>query len=97
MLYEVITNIITTITTEKNIIQIDKLGRVAQVTLQEAKYKDEEGNQIKLFEADQLRPLEVRFANADINNQAFKVDYTTSAVSVDATKTAQKFSLEQKP
>ncbi len=89
-------NIITTITTEKNIIQIDKLGRVAQVTLQEAKYKDEEGNQIKLFEADQLRPLEVRFANADINNQAFKVDYTTSAVSVDATKTAQKFSLEQK-
>ncbi len=53
--------IITTITTSRNIIQIDKLGRVAQVTLLEEKYKDEEGNSFKLFESNQLRPLEVRF------------------------------------
>ncbi|PLY08177.1 MAG: membrane protein insertase YidC [Arcobacter sp.] len=88
-------DIITTIKTGRNIIQIDKLGRVAQVTLTEEKYKDEEGNRFKLFEADQLRPLEVRFANTDLNNEAFKVTYTTTASNVDATKEVQKFTLSQ--
>ncbi len=87
--------IITTITTSRNIIQIDKLGRVAQVTLLEEKYKDEEGNRFKLFEANQLRPLEVRFANADVNNEAFKVSYTSTKTNVDASKTIQKFTLTQ--
>ncbi len=87
--------IISTITTAKNIIQIDKLGRVAQVTLLEKKYKDEEGNQIKLFEANQLRPLEVRFANADTNEKAFKTAYASSSSKVDATATEQKLTLTQ--
>jgi len=89
-------NILTTIKTNRNIIEIDKLGRVAQVTLLEPKYKDENGDQIKLFEADQLRPLEVRFANTDINDEAFKVSYETTATNVDATTGAQKITLVQK-
>ncbi len=89
-------NILTTIKTNRNIIEIDKLGRVAQVTLLDAKYKDENGDQIKLFEADQLRPLEVRFANTDINDEAFKVSYETTAINVDASTEAQKFTLVQK-
>ncbi len=88
--------IITTIKTAKNIIEIDKLGRVAQVTLLEEKYKDEEGASYKLFEANQLRPLEVRFANADINNEAFKVNYVSSSSNVDATTNIQKVTLTQK-
>ncbi len=88
-------DIITTITTAKNIVQIDKLGRVAQVTLREDVYKDEDGNAIKLFESNQLRPLEVRFADADINEKAFKVGYSTSSANVDASKTAQKVTLTQ--
>ncbi len=88
-------SIITTIKTNRNIIEIDKLGRVAQVTLLESKYKDEEGNQIKLFEADQLRPLEVRFANTDINDEAFKISYQASSKNIDATNNIQKFSLTQ--
>ncbi|XPV69415.1 MAG: membrane protein insertase YidC [Halarcobacter sp.] len=89
-------NIITTITTKNNTIEIDKLGRVAQVTLTQKKYKDTEAHQIKLFEANQLRPLEVRFANADINNEAFKVNYVSTSSAIDATKQIQKFSLTQK-
>ncbi len=89
-------NILTTIKTNRNIIEIDKLGRVAQVTLLDTKYKDENGDQIKLFEADQLRPLEVRFANTDINDEAFKVSYETTATNVDASTEAQKFTLVQK-
>ncbi len=88
-------DIITTIKTARNIIQIDKLGRVAQVTLTDDKYKDEEGNNYKLFEADQLRPLEVRFANIDINNEAFKINYSTTASNIDASKTAQKVTFTQ--
>lgn len=88
-------DILTTIKTARNIIQIDNLGRVAQVTLTDEKYKDEEGNNFKLFEANQLRPLEVRFANVDINNEAFKASYTTSATNVDASKTAQKVTFTQ--
>ncbi len=65
--------IISVIKTNRNIISIDNKGRVAQVTLLEEKYKDEDGNQIKLFESNQLRPLEVRFADKNINNKAFKV------------------------
>ncbi len=87
--------IISTITTAKNIIQIDKLGRVAQVTLLEEKYKDEEGNQIKLFEVNQLRPLEIRFADTDLNNKAFKVAYTSSSAKVDAISNQQKLTLTQ--
>ncbi len=88
--------IIVTIKTAKNIIEVDKLGRVAQVTLLEEKYRDEEGVSYKLFEADQLRPLEVRFANTDINNEAFKVNYIASASKVDATTGIQKITLTQK-
>jgi len=88
--------IITTIKTRKNIIEIDKLGRVAQVTLTSKIYKDKDGNAIKLFDANQLRPLEVRFSNVDINNEAFRVDYEASSSSIDATKKTKKLTLTQK-
>lgn len=66
-------NIVVTIKTEKNIIEIDNLGRIYQVTLLEEKYKDDKNNRIKLFAANQLRPLEVRFSNRVLNDEAFKV------------------------
>ncbi|PLY10307.1 MAG: membrane protein insertase YidC [Arcobacter sp.] len=88
-------DIVSTVTTGKNIIQIDKLGRIAQVTLLERQYITEDGSHIKLFEADQLRPLEVRFADSTINNEAFKVPVTASSVIVDATKDTQTLVLTQ--
>ena len=61
----------------------------------EEKYKDDKGNQIKLFDANQLRPLEVRFADANINTDAFKVSVVASSSSVDATTSAQELVLTQ--
>ncbi|MDD2888548.1 MAG: membrane protein insertase YidC [Aliarcobacter sp.] len=87
--------IVSTIKTAKSTIEIDTLGRVAQVTLVEEKYKDENLNQIKLFEANQLRPLEVRFADVNVNTEAFKVDVVASSANVDATTTAQELVLTQ--
>ncbi len=87
--------VISVIKTAKNIIEIDTLGRVAQVTLLEEKYKDENGNQIKLFESNQLRPLEVRFADSNTNAEAFKVSMTASSSNVDATTSSQELVLTQ--
>lgn len=87
--------IISSIKTQKNIIEIDNLGRVAQVTLTEDKYKDDKNAQIMLFEANQLRPLEVRFADTSINEEAFKIDVVASSSSVDATQTKQELILTQ--
>jgi YidC/Oxa1 family membrane protein insertase len=88
-------DVIATIETKQSIIEIDTLGRIAQVTLTESKYIDEEGEQIKLFEANQLRPLEVRFGNTNLNTEAFKVSYTASAQSIDARNSVQKLTLTQ--
>ncbi len=87
--------IVSVIKTAKSIIEIDTLGRVAQVTLLEEKYKDENGNQIKLFESNQLRPLEVRFADTNINTEAFKVTVVASSSNVDASTSAQELVLTQ--
>jgi len=89
-------DIISTIKTNKNIIQIDSLGRIAQVELLESQYIDENGKQIKLFSNDQLRPLEVRFSNRDINAQAFKVSVVASQSNIDATNGVQELVLTQK-
>ena len=88
-------DIITTITTGKSIYEIDTLGRIAQVTLREAKYVEEDGTQIKMFEANQLRPLEVRFGNANLNDESFKTSYVASSAAVDASKAKQTVTLTQ--
>lgn len=87
--------IVSVINTAKSIIEIDNLGRIAQVTLLEKKYKDENANQIKLFEANQLRPLEVRFVDTNVNTDAFKVSVVASSSNIDATTSAQELILTQ--
>jgi YidC/Oxa1 family membrane protein insertase len=84
-----------TITTKKSIYQIDNLGRIAQVILQESKYVDESGLSFKLFEPDQLRPLELRFSDANLNEEAFKVHVKSNTNSLDATKEKQVLVLTQ--
>jgi len=88
--------IVATVTTKRNIIQIDSLGRMTQVTLQEHQYKTGDGQQINLFDANQLKPLEVRFSNRTINDEAFKVNVIASSSIVDATENATILTLTQK-
>ncbi|BCD60403.1 MULTISPECIES: membrane protein insertase YidC [unclassified Nitratiruptor] len=55
---------------------IDNLGRVSQVILEEKKYKNESGSQIKLFDQNKLpKPLELRFSDSSLNEKAFKIPY----------------------
>jgi len=89
------TDIVSIIETKNNIIKIDNLGRVAQVTLKEVQYVDEDNKQLHLFEQNQLRPLEVRFANTATNNEAFKVNVVASSDKIDAISSVQKLILTQ--
>ncbi|MEA3383779.1 MAG: membrane protein insertase YidC [Campylobacterota bacterium] len=90
------TTIVSTITTAKNIITIDSLGRVAQVTLTDKQYIDENAKHIDIFNSNQLRPLEVRFADATQNSEAFKTKVTASSSSLDATKNSVNLTITQK-
>jgi len=90
-----VSSVISTIITNKNKFEIDNLGRIAQVTLLEPKYVDEENNQIKLFTKNQLRPLEVRFADSNINSEAFTKTVIASAKNIDAKNGSVSLTLTQ--
>jgi YidC/Oxa1 family membrane protein insertase len=88
--------IVSKIVTKKNIIEIDNLGRIAQVTLLDRQYVDADAKHIKLFTASQLRPLEVRFANGAVNSEAFSTNVTVSANELDAQNGAKTLVVTQK-
>ncbi len=88
-------DIITTIQTKSSVITIDALGRISQVTLKAKQYIDKDGKAINLFTKDQLKPLEVRFEDSKLNDEAFKTKVTTSATSLDVINGAKTLTLTQ--
>ena len=76
---------------------IDKLGRVKQIVLEEKKYKNEEGKQIALFDESKLpKPLEIRFSDVALNEEAFKVPYSYSGAKEIDLSGKQTITLTQK-
>ena len=66
-----------TIKADKFELFIDKLGRIYQVILEEKRYKNAKGEQIHLFDESKLpKPLEIRFSDQKLNEEAFKTPYT---------------------
>ena len=88
--------ILATVKSKNFILTIDKYGRISQVELLEEKYKDDEGNNLKILDEHQVKPLEVRFSDAKINEEAFKTPYTTSTTALDLTQGVQTVTLTQK-
>jgi len=75
---------------------IDKLGRISQVILEEKRYKNEKGEQIKLFDPSALpKPLEIRFSDPKLNEEAFKVPYTVDKPNTIELKEATTITLTQ--
>jgi YidC/Oxa1 family membrane protein insertase len=89
-------DIVSTITTKNIIFEIDSLGRIAQATLLKSQYIDEKGKHIQLFNAGQLRALEVRFSDGALNELAFKNRVSVSSAKIDAADTIQKLTITQK-
>ena len=72
-----------TVNLPDSILTIDKLGRISTKTLLADKFKDDKGVSAQLVTHFSPKPLEIRFADADINKEAFKTDYTTSVSKLD--------------
>lgn len=66
--------IITKIESSNIEINIDNLGRIASVFLKDKKYL-QDGKPLSLLGSNNLKPLEIRFQNKEINEKAFRVPY----------------------
>ena len=76
---------------------VDKLGRIKQVILEEKKYTNDKGSQIKLFDETKLpKPLEIRFSDAKLNELAFKVPYTYKGAKTIELNTKKTLTFTQK-
>jgi YidC/Oxa1 family membrane protein insertase len=87
--------VLSTVKSDKFAYSIDELGRIGQATLLEKKFEID-GEATKLFNPYWVKPLEIRFANAELNEEALKTPYTTSASIVDLTSGASTLTLTQK-
>ena len=87
--------VIATVNTNKYTLSIDNLGRINSVILKEKKYKTKDGKPLDLINPKTIKPLEIRFKDAKINNLAFTTDYKSSTQNLDATNSAKELVLEQ--
>lgn len=87
---------LTTVSSDKFIYTIDKLGRIAQVKMLEKKY-EYEGKKLELLNPLWVKPLEIRFADVALNKEALEKPYTTSISNIDLnSKSSDKVVLTQK-
>ncbi len=75
----------------------DELGRIEQFELLEKKYQNAEGHNLRILGANVAKPLEIRFADAALNAEAFKTPYSASVSGrVDAKNGPVTVTLTQK-
>jgi len=86
---------LTTVNSDKFVLTIDEIGRIAQVRLLEKKF-EYEGKQLELLNPAWVKPLELRFADQSLNKEALKTPYTTSATTVDLNGNSTTVILTQK-
>ena len=78
------------------IMTVDEYARISQVELLEAKYHDEDGKNLKILGVNEVKPLEVRFSDAALNDEAFKTPYVTSgSKTIDVSEGPQTVTLTQ--
>lgn len=89
-------NSIATIKSNNFIITIDTFGRIAQMELLETKYHDESGKNLKILGDTMVKPLEIRFADTAINQEAFKIPYKVIGENlIDISKGVATLTLQQ--
>ena len=89
--------LLSTVTSNTFKMNIDQFGRISQYELLEDKYKDEEGKNLHILGAQEVKPLEIRFSDVKLNEEAFKTPYTYNGSSeVDVKSASQTLTLTQK-
>ena len=75
---------------------IDTFGRISQFELLEDKYK-KDGKDLQILNPQEVKPLEIRFSDTKLNEEAFKTPYSYSGSSmVDVTSAPKTITLTQK-
>lgn len=88
--------LLATVTSDTFKINIDQFGRISQYELLEDKYKDKEGKNLHILGAKEVKPLEIRFSDVKLNEEAFKTPYIYSGpAEVDVKNSAQTLTLTQ--
>ena len=88
--------LLATVTSNTFKINIDQFGRISQYELLEDKYKDKEGKNLHILGATEVKPLEIRFSDVKLNEEAFKTPYVYSGpTEVDVKNSAQTLTLTQ--
>ena len=88
---------IATIKSDRFIMSIDEFGRISQFELLEKKYQVEEGENLKILGENVVKPLELRFSDVKLNEEAFSTPYVNTGVeTVDVSTGAKSIVLEQK-
>lgn len=73
---------------------IDNLGRISKFYLNEKKYRHDDGSKIELI-SNEPYPLEVRFANPDLNEIAFKSSFVANKSELDLSNGEDEITLTQ--
>ena len=88
--------LLTTVVSKTFKMNIDQLGRISQYELLEKKYKDSEGKNLHILGVNQVKPLEIRFSDTALNEEAFKKPYTIDVnQNVDVSNTSKTITLTQ--
>ena len=88
--------ILATVTSDTFKITIDEFGRISQYELLESKYRDAEGHNLQILGANEVKPLELRFSDTKLNEEAFKTPYINNgAAKLDVSSSAQTLTLTQ--
>ena len=75
---------------------IDTFGRISQFELLENKYQND-GKNLQILHPQEVKPLEVRFSDSKLNEEAFKTPYTyVGNDMVDVTSEEKTITLTQK-
>jgi YidC/Oxa1 family membrane protein insertase len=87
---------IATIKSDKFVMRIDEFGRISEVELLEKKYQVDEGVNLQILGVKAVKPLEVRFSDAKLNDEAFKTSYVNDGAKIiDVTTGANILTLTQ--
>lgn len=91
--------------TSKNIVSIvgtsytasiDELGRISSFVLSNSKFQDLQGKQISLINTNHAPlPLEIRFSDPSLNEEAFKTSYSANLSDINASSSSNTVVLTQ--
>ena len=90
-------NTITTVTGKDFKLTIDELGRISRYEVLIERFKSEDGSYPNLIsDTSNLKPLELRFKDANLNSEAFSKTYSSDASDVTLDGNAKTITLTQK-